>query len=89
MKSVLTEIYSGDLSGRFHPSKEYVKRRDERIAYMEQVQEVFGYDFMDKMATLDALMAVEEDENTFQRGFRLGALLMLELLYEPPQPVLK
>lgn len=84
---ILSELYNGDFRPGFKPSAEYIKLRDEHIAYMNEVQEAFGFKFMEEMALRETLMAAEEEECAFRHGFRLGALLMLELLYNARQSV--
>ena len=87
MRDILEELYNGAYRPSFHPSKEYCQIRDEQSALLDKVERAFSWNFVNDLETGEGLLHAEEELNAFRHGFHLGAALMLELLYPPPQSV--
>ena len=87
MRNILDELYEGYYEPRFSPSEEYRRRSKADEGLWEKVQEAYGARFVDELCSGINALSVEEERSMFRHGFHLGALLMLDLLYEPPQSV--
>ncbi len=87
MRDIIEELYSGSYEPKFHASKEYMQRNEADRALWDQVSAAFGIDFVDDLWSSVNALSAEEEQSMFRHGFHLGALLMLDLLYDPPQPV--
>ncbi len=85
MRDILEELYTGRYTPGFHPSEESRQMRGEYAAMLEKVQKAFSWNFVNELETLDGLLLAEEKLRAYRSGFHLGASLMLELLYAPPQ----
>ena len=85
MRDIIEELCEGCYEPKFRPSKEYIERRVEDEPLWNKVMETFGLDFVDRLWSGASAYSSEQDRNMFRHGFHLGALLMLDLLYEPPQ----
>ena len=87
MRDIIEELCSGCFDTRFHASKEYLRQVKEDEPLWDQVAEVFGPEFVDELWSGISILGAEAERSMFRQGFHLGALLMLDLLYGPPQPV--
>lgn len=87
MRDIIEELCEGCYEPRFQPSREYIQRRKEDDPLWNQVAETFGLEFVDRLWSGANASSSEQGRNMFRHGFHLGALLMLDLLYEPPRPV--
>lgn len=79
MTDLLKAICCGDYEPRigFHPMSE------EGEALWNRAADILGREAVDQLVLAQAGPLQEESCDWFREGFRLGALLMLELLYTP------
>ena len=76
MQSTLREIFDGIYEEKIaaHPMTKA------ESAVWENAQSLLGEDFVDKMVCSQSRSLTEGQFDSFRQGFRLGALLMLELI---------
>ncbi len=72
LREIYTELYVEKTSGR------PMTKKDQEL--WDKAQEILGYDMLDQMTCALNRAASEEFYDNFRLGFRVGALLMLELV---------
>ena len=85
MTDILEQLFYGEYKAERPPSAAYRKLMDKGDMLWEQVYKTAGKDVGDKLFdNLCALLRIDSLDY-FKGGVYLGAILMLELLYTPPQ----
>ena len=87
MRAILEDIYCGNYQPEFISSTKHDASRKEEVALWDQVRDTMGLDFVDKLYTGQSSLNLGHEINAFRQGFHLGAMLMLDLLYDAPQRV--
>ena len=78
--SILDDIYAERYSVG-HPAGDIPREvLDQDAAFWEEVESILGEEAVGEQQKRACDISFEEERNTFREGFRLGALLMLELL---------
>lgn len=85
MRDIIKELCFGCYEPEFRVTKEYARNRDGDEDLWKRVVEAFGIEYADRLWNDAYRYSREEDRSVFRQGFHLGALLMLDLLYDPPQ----
>ena len=80
MQDILETIYRGGYQVLFTPTKEYRELERQAAPLWEQVDAALGEEFAEELRRYAFQLTDLENLGHYRMGFRLGALLMLELL---------
>ena len=78
--SILADIYNGKYQPQAKPTPLPQELRAADIAFWEKVREALGIDCIDEYLYRHSEQEALSDIDHFREGFRLGVLLMLEVL---------
>lgn len=78
--SILADIYSGRYEIPHPPSHVSRAVLEENNAFWDKVEGLLGREAVEEQQGRTGEIYFEEEQNAFREGFRLGALLMLELI---------
>ena len=85
MNNVLEELYYGNYEMEFHRTEKYRQAAAAYEQLLEKIRKGFNQEFVTELENTEAKLHEEEAFSVFRNGFHLGALLMIDLLHEPPQ----
>lgn len=80
MNEMLSEIFELEYEEIFQISPQCKDLNNQAYPMYEQIQQAFGIDFADRFGQLNSDMEELSGKLLFQRGFYLGARLMLDVL---------
>ncbi len=78
--SILDDIYAGRYSVGHPPGDISREVLDQDAAFWEEAESILGEEAVEEQQKRACDISFEEERNAFREGFRLGVLLMLELL---------
>lgn len=87
MTDILDQIYYGEYSGQSGASRVYRKLMAEGEPLWEAVYAAAGQETADRLQSNQCALQRVNARDSFKEGFRLGDLLMLDLLYGEPGSV--
>lgn len=86
MESILDELYCGGYAPDIKPSPEARENGKKAAEMLDRVKAAFGLDFVNELGSCSAIITIDEHQQYFKEGFRLGARLMMEVLGATPAP---
>lgn len=80
MSDILRNLYTGNFTAQPKTRAEYFQQANQVEALWEKAGERLGEDLLEELRAAEADLQFEHNFNWYREGFRLGALLTLELL---------
>ncbi len=83
---ILSDLWYGNIAPQEHtipPNNEYRRLLSSLVALEDQIREAASPEqkaLMDKYENIYSTITVQDEENAFTIGFRLGAKMMLDIL---------
>ena len=80
MQDILKSLYTGSFTAQPAPNTQYFQQANQVEDLWEKVRELIGEDLLEELRAAENSIQFEHNFNWYREGFRLGALLMLELV---------